>query len=55
MAGCGYYRWGFIQRDGTLIFATVGSQMPFDRLIQALDEWAGIQGGVVKRAGTDWE
>jgi UDP-N-acetylglucosamine transferase subunit ALG13 len=30
-----------------LIFATVGSQMPFDRLILALDEWAGMQGGAV--------
>lgn len=27
-----------------MIFATVGSQMPFDRLIQALDVWAGKQG-----------
>lgn len=26
-----------------MIFATTGSQMPFDRLIQALDEWAATQ------------
>ena len=30
-----------------MIFATVGSQMPFDRLIRALDEWAGKQEGAV--------
>lgn len=24
-----------------MIFATVGTQLPFDRLIQALDDWAG--------------
>lgn len=24
-----------------MIFATVGSQMPFDRLMEALDKWAG--------------
>lgn len=24
-----------------MIFATVGTQLPFDRLIRALDEWAG--------------
>lgn len=24
-----------------MIFVTVGSQMPFDRLIQAVDQWAG--------------
>jgi UDP-N-acetylglucosamine transferase subunit ALG13 len=26
-----------------LIFATVGSQMPFDRLVRAVDAWAGEQ------------
>ena len=25
-----------------MIFATVGTQLPFDRLIIALDEWAGV-------------
>ena len=31
-----------------MIFATVGSQMPFDRLIQALDDWAATQNSVVQ-------
>jgi UDP-N-acetylglucosamine transferase subunit ALG13 len=26
-----------------MIFVTVGSQMPFDRLIAAIDEWAGLR------------
>jgi len=29
-----------------MIFATVGTQLPFDRLIRALDEWAAAQGDV---------
>jgi UDP-N-acetylglucosamine transferase subunit ALG13 len=28
-----------------MIFATVGTQLPFDRLIRALDEWAGAHAG----------
>ena len=27
-----------------MIFVTVGAQMPFDRLIRAVDEWAGNRG-----------
>lgn len=27
-----------------MIFVTVGAQMPFDRLVQTVDEWAGAQG-----------
>lgn len=27
-----------------MIFVTVGSQMPFDRLIEQVDEWAGLRG-----------
>jgi UDP-N-acetylglucosamine transferase subunit ALG13 len=27
-----------------LIFVTVGGQMPFDRLVRAVDEWAGATG-----------
>lgn len=27
-----------------MIFLTVGSQMPFDRLVQAVDHWAGARG-----------
>lgn len=26
-----------------MIFVTVGAQMPFDRLVQAVDEWAGAR------------
>lgn len=27
-----------------MIFLTVGTQLPFDRLVRALDEWAGARG-----------
>jgi UDP-N-acetylglucosamine transferase subunit ALG13 len=27
-----------------LIFVTVGAQMPFDRLVKAVDRWAGMRG-----------
>jgi UDP-N-acetylglucosamine transferase subunit ALG13 len=27
-----------------MIFVTVGAQMPFDRLVRAMDEWAGTHG-----------
>jgi UDP-N-acetylglucosamine transferase subunit ALG13 len=27
------------------VFVTVGAQMPFDRLVRAVDEWAGTQDG----------
>lgn len=29
-----------------MIFATVGTQLPFDRLVRALDTWAGDNAGV---------
>ncbi len=29
-----------------MIFVTVGSQMPFDRLIRAMDQWAGEQSSI---------
>jgi len=29
-----------------MIFATVGTQLPFDRLIRALDGWAASNGGI---------
>lgn len=29
-----------------MIFATVGTQLPFDRLIRALDDWAAAQAGI---------
>jgi hypothetical protein len=28
-----------------VIFVTVGTQLPFDRLIRAVDEWAGAAAG----------
>lgn len=34
-------RGSSLQRERDLIFVTVGSQMPFDRLISAMDAWAG--------------
>ncbi len=30
----------FLQRSGSVIFVTVGYQMPFDRMIRLLDQWA---------------
>lgn len=27
-----------------MIFVTVGEQLPFDRLVRAIDEWAGLSG-----------
>ncbi|MCI5150913.1 MAG: glucuronosyltransferase [Candidatus Electrothrix sp. MAN1_4] len=30
-----------LSRDGDMIFVTVGAQLPFDRLIRAVDLWAG--------------
>ena len=27
-----------------MIFVTVGTQMPFDRLVRAVDDWAGVAG-----------
>ena len=32
--------WAKIYRCRVVIFVTVGSQMPFDRLIRAVDQWA---------------
>ena len=29
-----------------MIFATVGTQLPFDRLISALDDWAASHAGI---------
>ncbi|RZI85840.1 MAG: glycosyl transferase family 28 [Rubrivivax sp.] len=29
-----------------MIFVTVGTQLPFDRLIQAIDQWAAVNRGV---------
>lgn len=32
-----------MQGGSAVIFATVGAQMPFDRLISTLDQWAGLR------------
>ncbi len=32
--------WTFVSGDGIVIFVTVGAQMPFDRLIKTVDQWA---------------
>lgn len=36
-----------------MIFVTVGTQLPFDRLISAVDEWAGLRqiSGVIAQIG----
>ena len=38
-----------------MIFVTVGAQMPFDRLVRAVDEWARLRGrdDVVAQIGPD--
>ena len=38
-------RWRGLGGVGGLIFATVGTQLPFDRMIAALDDWAGSRPG----------
>jgi UDP-N-acetylglucosamine transferase subunit ALG13 len=42
MAAIGQAGWAGLQRDSAVIFVTVGAQMPFDRLVKAIDHWAGI-------------
>ncbi len=32
-----------------MIFLTVGTQLPFDRLVRAVDAWAGAEGGAAGR------
>lgn len=38
-------RWSFLPRSGDLIFVTVGTQLPFQRLVKAMDAWAGNHPG----------
>lgn len=41
-----------------MIFVTVGAQMPFDRMVRAVDDWAGrkSRGDVFAQIGpTDWK
>lgn len=40
MATYGKRRWTVLQRKRIMIFVTVGTQLPFDRLIQGMDNWA---------------
>lgn len=40
MAGTGSAGGATVRGGGALIFVTVGAQMPFDRLIRAVDQWA---------------
>lgn len=42
-----------MQGEGLLIFVTVGAQMPFDRLVRTVDDWAGATGSadVVAQVG----
>ena len=43
-----------VHRSRPMIFVTVGVQLPFDRLIRAVDDWAGHHGrhDIVAQAGT---
>src|SRR5262249_44389350 len=36
--------WPALRRSGAVIFVTVGQQMPFDRMVAAVDAWAGRSG-----------
>lgn len=40
MAGFGVSGWAELLGSSAVIFVTVGSMLPFDRLINAADEWA---------------
>lgn len=40
MAAFGHRRWATVSGDSFVIFVTVGAQMPFDRLIKTIDQWA---------------
>lgn len=44
MAATGQAGWACISGDSTVIFVTVGAQMPFDRLVRAVDQWAKMNG-----------
>ena len=37
----GWSGWSSIRRSCVVIFLTVGTQAPFDRLVSAVDDWAG--------------
>lgn len=40
MAASCYAQWATLLGECVVIFVTVGAQMPFDRLIRTVDEWA---------------
>jgi exopolysaccharide biosynthesis glucuronosyltransferase PssE len=44
VASFGVSGGSFLRWNGIVIFATVGTQLPFDRLIRAVDAWAGRTG-----------
>lgn len=44
MASFGQTKWTAVSGDGIVIFVTVGAQMPFDRLVKAVDHWARVNG-----------
>lgn len=46
MAGYRGARRAGLSRGGAVIFLTIGSHEPFDRLVQAVDAWAGARPGV---------
>ena len=37
---------------GDLIFVTIGSILPFDRLVRAMDEWAAARIRAMRKGGT---
>ena len=41
MAALGSAQWSALSRFTTVIFVTVGSQLPFERLVAAVDSWSG--------------
>jgi len=44
VASFGVAGWTLLFWSGVVIFVTVGTQLPFDRLISAVDAWAGRVG-----------
>jgi UDP-N-acetylglucosamine transferase subunit ALG13 len=44
MGAPGFGRWTGIPRERLVIFVTVGTDQPFDRLVRAVDDWAERSG-----------
>lgn len=59
MVGFGTARWAGLSRVGSVIFLTVGTQLPFNRLTRVVDAWCARSGrgsdvfGQMGRLGTD--